>query len=255
MHRAVDEHRDGRVWPLVHEIGPGVGAGDGDLCLVGQPVAVVLQPLDEPRLQVAVGLGDQRRGLLGPGLPAPGRQRDAARDREQQVPGAVPVDQLVDQLVAVAEQAVVAGLAAGVPWVSAAVVGAGVRIEVGDPERLPGRPGERVLLGLQAAQHAGPALGGLGEQHPVPRAVFGGQQLAVQLGVLQLEHRLDAAFQREHHRARHLFGRRLGELEDQDVAAVLDERDDAGAPIGGPIVVIRASRLWRRVVLRLTTCR
>ena len=59
-----------------------------------------------------VRLGDQPDGLLGAGL-APARgERDAAGDGEQQVAGAVPVELLVVRLVAVAEQAVVAALAA-----------------------------------------------------------------------------------------------------------------------------------------------
>ena len=51
-----------------------------------------------------------------------------------------------------------------------------------------------VRFGDEAAQGSGTALGGLGEQHPGP-AVQVGQRLAVQLGVLELEARLDAAFE------------------------------------------------------------
>ena len=63
-----------------------------------------------------------------------------------------------------------------------------------DPQRLCGRPGQGVGLGLQPSQNASAALGGLDEQN-APALAIVRQQLAGQLGVLQLERGLDAALE------------------------------------------------------------
>ena len=199
---AVDEDRHRAAGQPVGEVRPSVRL-DRLLRGVGEPVAVVLEPLDEVLLKGGVRLGEQPDGVLGAGL-APARgERRAAGDGEQQVAGAVPVELLVVRLVAVAEQAVVAALAAWLGDVTvvvddAAEVVAGVRVEVGDAQRFLGRLRERVPLGLQAAENARAALGGLGEQDAVARSLVGRQQLAVELGVLQLEGRLDAPLERVH---------------------------------------------------------
>ena len=66
----------------------------------------------------------------------------------------------------------------------AAQVLAGLRVEVGDPQCLQGCLPESLPLGLQAAEHARAAFGGLGEQDAVARPVVRRQQLAVQFDVL-----------------------------------------------------------------------
>ena len=137
-----------------------------------------------------------------------------------------------DRLVPVTEQAVVAALLALVPERAAGVsraveVPARIGVEVGDLQRHPGRPAQRAWLGLQAAQDAGPALGGLDQQDPVLGSiVLARQQLAVELGVLQLELGLDAALERVHHRQRDFPVDRGGELQDEDVPGVLHVGDD-----------------------------
>ena len=200
---AVDEDRHRAAGQPVGEVRPSVRLGERHLRGVGKPVTVVLEPLQELLLKGGVGLGEQPDGLLGAGL-APARgERHAAGDGEQQVAGAVPVELLVVGLVAVAEQAVVAALAARLGDLAvlagdAAEVVAGVGVEVGDAQCFPRRLRERVPLGLQAAENARAALGGLGEQDAVARPLVGWQQLAVELGVLQLEGRLDAPLKRVH---------------------------------------------------------
>ena len=93
------------------------------------------------------------------------RSTVAEASLQHQVADQVPVDHAVVALVAVAQQAVVAGrlaaFLAGAGLAAAAVL-AGVRVEVADLQRGAGRPGQRVGVVDQAAEHAGAALGGLG---------------------------------------------------------------------------------------------
>ena len=69
----------------------------------------------------------------------------------------MPVDHVVDALVAVGEQAVVAGPDAALPACAGLVgaeVGAGVRVEVHDLQRRPGRPRQRARVIDEAPQGA-----------------------------------------------------------------------------------------------------
>ena len=99
-------------------------------------------------------------------------------------------------------------------------------------------------LGLQAAEHARAALGGLGEQDAVARSLVGRQQLAVELGVLQLEGRLDASLKRVHDGQGGVDHDGAGELEDEDVAAVAHVRDDPRALPGRGVVVVAVLPCW-----------
>ena len=150
------------------------------------------------------------------------------------------VDRRVFELVAVGEQAVVAGAFAvvGSP-VTAAEVLAGVGVEVGDLQRGAGGDRDGVRFGLQAAQDAGATLGGLGEQH-APAVLVIGQGLAGQLGIIQLERRLDAALQGVAQGGRDLVGHGVRQPHYQDVAPVLDIGNNADRPlvIGAGVAVV-----------------
>ena len=105
-------------------------------------------------------------------------------------------------------------------------------------------------LGLQAAEHARAALGGLGEQDAVARSLVGRQQLAVELGVLQLEGRLDASLKRVHDGQGGVDHDGGGELEDEDVAAVAHVRDDPRALPGRRVIAVVAAVALLPVLLR-----
>ena len=69
--RAVDEDRDRVARQVVDEVGSGLARLDGALGVVGQPVAVLGEPVDEPPLQAGVAQLVQPVALLGRG---PGRR-------------------------------------------------------------------------------------------------------------------------------------------------------------------------------------
>ena len=116
---------------------------------------------------------------------------------EHQVAYQVPVDHVVDPLVAVGEQAVVAGahaaFLAGAGLVAAGVR-AGFRVEVHDLQCGAGRLGQCLGVIDQAPERPGAAFRALYEQGPPP-PVLVGEFVAGQLAVFELEGGLDAAFQ------------------------------------------------------------
>ena len=85
--------------------------------------------------------------------------------------------------------------------------------------------GERRGLLDEAAQHAGAALGRLGEQHP-PAVVEVGQRFAVELGVLELEGGLERTLQGSAQGHRDLVRGGVGQPQHEHVAAVFDVRGD-----------------------------
>ena len=150
---------------------------------------------------------------------------------------------LVQGLVAVGQQAVVARAHAALPVGQGGVVLlAGVRVEVHDLQGGAGGLAQRPRVVDEAAEHAGAALGALDEQRPAP-AVLVGQALAGQLAVLELEGGLDAALQRDRGGDRGLQAHRPGQPGDQDVAAVLHVGDD-------PLLALDLVGVFQAVFLR-----
>ncbi len=146
----------------------------------------------------------------------------------------MPAQLAVVGLVAVGQQTGVAAAGALLALRRPALVRAGVPVEVADLQGGFRGLGEGAPLVLDPAQHTGAALGGLREQHAAARPVVRRQQLRGQLGVLQLERRLDAPLHCVQERQRHRFGQRLVQRDDEDVAPVLHERQD---PLLAPLLV------------------
>src|SRR5712692_8436986 len=101
----------------------------------------------------------------------------------------MPVDHLVEALVSVGQQAVVARAHAPFPpsgWFVDTQVGTSLRVEMHDLQGCPGRPWQRSRVIDQAASRAGPPFRALYDQG-APPPVRIRQTLAGQLAVFQLE--------------------------------------------------------------------
>ncbi len=186
--------------------------------------------------------------LLGGPVAARGlgvRFRQLAKDLHD----AVPVDLLVPPLVGVGEQAVVtAALAAFTCSRSVAAILTGLGIDMDDVESLGRDPAESTALIVESAKDTGPALGTLDEKHPCPPPRVR-QRLAAQLGVLQLELRLDATLQCVPQGGGDGLVDRFGEPNDADVLPVLHEGDDLGDPLR--LLHGDQARVLRRLVGRI----
>src|SRR5579884_306423 len=169
-----------------------------------------------------IGVACARAAAAGLGVGERGEQRH----------GGMPVDAAVVDLVGVGQQAVVAALfaalarAGGLPLVRHPV-----RAVVDNAQRFGSHLGQGVAVFAQAPQHSGAALGALGQQDP--SASFGvGQRFAGQFGVFQLIDGFDRAFERVLQRGGGGLVELLSPAQHQDIASVLDVRDDASAVLG-----------------------
>ena len=235
---------------LVEEVGAAAARRDQLLRVARQP-ALLLGRAAARNRALEVGVGALQQGLevfvarSGRGRCAAPSQRASASSASLIV---VPVEQAVVALVAVAEQAVVAGCLAPL-----ADPGRVAR----DPRRCRGRSGRsssasratsaslrRVVE--QAAQDAGAALGGLEEHSNLRAQLLGRERLGGQLLLLELEDGLDPALERRLERGHLALASSCSAgFEQQAVAVIFDERDHApGGP--GHRVLAASITSWSR---------
>jgi hypothetical protein len=190
--RTIDEHCDLR--DLVDEIGAGLRRGDQLLRFVRQSAALGDQQVDEPALEIRVGTAFEKgRVIITAGVRF-GRCHCAGKV-EQQIPDGGAIKDTVIALVAVAEQAVVAGDLAVLAGVFSALEIRAVGSEVAQLQGGGADPRDRVGVVDQSAQHAGPAFSGLEEQQDVA-SVGGRKRFSGEFLVFELELGLDRSLQR-----------------------------------------------------------
>src|SRR5688500_3886721 len=190
---SVDEHGDGAAGQVVDEVGLGSRSGYRHLRPVRAGVTSRVEPLQEPSLQAGLHVLLEELTDVVAGPPAGTGGRRATGQLEEQVAGGVTIDVRMVELVGIRQEAVVAALLAAI--VTGAEILAGVGIEVGAGKRFPRHSRYRVRLQYQAAEDTCPAFCRLREEHAATVVVVG-QLGRVELGVLELEGRLDATFDR-----------------------------------------------------------
>ena len=134
------------------------------------------------------------------------------------------VNQRVLKLVAIGEEAVVAGTFAGLCAFPERDLVAGVGIEVGNLERLARSCRQRAGLGLKTAKHACATFRRLREQHAAAVLIVR-QHLSDELGILQLERGLNTPLERVPQSDGRLRIHRIRKPQNKDVARVEHVRD------------------------------